>query len=179
MELTLQPRASACLVSGRAFTEGDRVVSFLLQTETGDVVRADVLEAEAAAFAPGGFVVCRWVQVFKPRLGPEAAARTLKLTAETLFLTLADPATEPTPENARLVRFLALMLERKRVLRPKGLTPDRTREIYEHARTKQLHEVPAVDLSPEFFAAVQSQLTVLVGGPALPAPPETPLPAAP
>jgi hypothetical protein len=179
MELTLQARAAACLVSGRAFREGDRVVSFLLQTETGEVARADVLEAEAAAFVPAGFVVCRWVQVFKPRLGPDAAARNLRLTAETLFLTLADPATELSPENARLVRFLALMLERKRVLRPKGLTADRTREVYEHARSKQLHEVPAVDLTPEFFAAVQSQLTVLVGGPALPVPPEIPSPAAP
>jgi hypothetical protein len=179
MELTLQPRASACLVSGRAFAEGDRVVSFLLQTESGEIVRSDILEAEVDGYAPVGFVACRWVQVFKPRLGPEDAARTLKLTAETLFLTLVEPGTELTPENARLVRFLALMLERKRVLRPRGSTPDGAREIYEHARTKQRHEVPAVDLSPEFFAAVHSQLTVLVGGPALPVPPETPLPVAP
>jgi hypothetical protein len=179
MELTLQPRASACLVSGRAFTEGERVVSFLLRTETGEIARADVRESEVAGFVPAGFVACRWVQVFKPRPEPDAAARALKLTAETLFLTLAEPGTELTPENARLLRFLALMLERKRVLRPRGPTRDRTREVYEHARTKQLHEIPAVDLSPEFFAAVQSQLTVLVGGPALPVPTDTPLPVAP
>jgi hypothetical protein len=178
MELTLQPRAAACLVSGRAFAEGDRVVGFLLRADSGEIGRADVLEAEVGGFVPDGFVACRWVQVFKPRTGAGDSDRALKLTAESLFLTLADPGAELTPENARLVRFLALMLERKRLLRPKGLTPDRAREVYEHARTKQLYEVPAVDLTPEFFAAVQSQLTVLVGAPALPPQPETPSPVA-
>lgn len=178
MELTLQPRAAACLVSGRPFVEGDRVVGFLVRSATGEIIRCDVLESEVAAFAPAGFVACRWVQIFKPRVGANAADRALKLTAETLFLTLAEPGAELSPENARLVRFLALMLERKRLLRPKGSNADRTREIYEHARSKQLYEVPAVDLSPEFFASVQEQLTVLVGAPAAPAPPETPLPVA-
>jgi hypothetical protein len=70
-----------------------------------------------------------------------------------------------TPETARLVRFLALLLERKRVLRPRGPAPGGERDLYEHARTKQLFEVPAIELSPEFFSAVRGQLTVLVGEP--------------
>jgi hypothetical protein len=164
MEMNLQPRATACFVTGQPFNEGDRVASLLVRTDAGEIARLDALEANAGSLAPQGFVACSWVQVFKPRAPEENADRALKLTADTLFQTLADPSSEPTPETTRLIRFLALLLERKRVLRPRGRTPDGEREVYEHARTKQMFEVAAVDLSPEFFAAVRGQLSVLVGG---------------
>lgn len=166
MEMHLQPLATACAVSGGPFVEGARVASYLVRaTTTTEVVRYDVLEPHAANFAPEGFVACRWVHVFKPRKPGDTSEKDLKLTAETLFITLADPLTEPTPESTRLLQFLALMLERKKLLRPKGRTADRERNIYEHAKTKQLFEVPAGELTPEFFVAVQEQLSVLVGAP--------------
>src|SRR5580692_7413260 len=155
MEMNLQPRALSCFVSGEPFREGDRVASVLARTDSGAVVRYDALEANAASLAPEGFVACSWVQVFKPQPKDENRDRTLKLTAETLFLTLADPSTEATPETARLVRFLALLLERKRVLRPRGRVPGGERDLYEHARTKQTFEVPAIELTPGFFSAVR------------------------
>jgi hypothetical protein len=171
MELNLQPRALSCFVSGQPFREGDRVASLLVREDSGAVVRYDALEADAPSLAPAGFVACRWVQVFKPQAKDENRDRTLKLTAETLFLTLADPSTEATPENDRLVRFLALLLERKRVLRPRGRAADGSRDLYEHARTKQLYEVAGLELTPEFFSAVREQLSVLVSEPAAPAAP--------
>ena len=163
--MNLQPRGTACFVSGQPFTAGDRVASFLVRSTTLEVVRYDVLEAQAGGFAPEGFVACRWVQAYKPRPAGENADRELKLTAENLFLTLSDPTTEATPESTRLVQFLALMLERKRILKPKGRSADGEKNLYEHARTKQLIEVPAGELTPEFFVQVQEQLSVLVGGP--------------
>ena len=163
MELQLQPLADICLVSGQPFAAGQRVMSYLVRGKTGEIVRFDLLEAEQEKFTPEGVVACRWVHVFKPRKERENSERELKLTAENLFLTLADPATELTPENARLVQFLALMLERKRVLRPKGRSPDGARNVFEHAKTKQLFEVPANELTPDFFVQVQEQLSMLVG----------------
>jgi hypothetical protein len=176
MELNLQPRALSCFVSGQPFQEGDRVASLLVQPEAGGVVRYDALEAQAGALAPEGFVACRWVQVFKPQAKDENRDRTLKLTAETLFLTLADPSTESNPETDRLVRFLALLLERKRLLRPRGKAPGGEKDLYEHSRTKQMYPVPAIELTAEFFNAVREQLTVLVGEPK--APPAEPVVAA-
>jgi hypothetical protein len=174
MELNLQPRALVCFVSGQPFREGDRVTSLLVRTDSGEIARFDALEANAASLAPGGFVACSWVQAFKPRPPEENADRALKLTADTLFQTLADPSSEPTPETVRLVRFLAILLERKRVLRPRGRTADGARERYEHAQTRQVYEVEAIELNAEFFTAVQGQLSVLVGAgepvPAAPAP---------
>ncbi len=158
----LQPLATTCFVSGQPFAEGDRVASFLVRATTLDVVRYDLLATEASSFAPEGFVACRWVQAFKPQ-AHENAARTLKLNAENLFLTLAEPANELNVESTRLLQFLALMLERKKLLRPKGQSADGTKSVYEHAKSKQLFEVPMGDLTPEFFVAVQEQLTVLVG----------------
>ncbi|HTJ77611.1 MAG TPA: hypothetical protein VL357_01320 [Rariglobus sp.] len=166
MELNLQPLASTCHVTGQTFKEGERVVSFLIRTETSvEVGRYDVLESAQGEFTPAGFVACRWAHVFKPRKAGENPERELKLTAENLFVTLADPAVELAPENERLVQFLALMLERKRLLRPKGRSADGNRAVYEHAKTKQLYEVPAGELNPEFFLSLQEQLSMLVGGP--------------
>ncbi len=164
MDLNLQPLATTCHLTGEPFAEGARVASFLVTIpESAEIVRFDLLESSVERFQIPGAVICRWVQPFKARKAGENADRTLKLTAENLFLTLADPATEPTEETARLLQFLALMLERKKILRPKGLTADGARQRLEHGRSKQLFEIPATDLSPEFFIQVQEQLSVLVG----------------
>lgn len=174
MELSLQSVSSRCHVTGRGFSDGDRVVSFLVRGASPDpsaekvtvdtVGRFDVLEAEQGNFATAGRVACRWVQIFKARKAGENPERNLKLTAESLFLALSDPATERTVENDRLLQVLALMLERKRVLRPKGRSADGSRAVYEHAKLKSLHEVSASELSPEFFLSIQEQLAALVGG---------------
>jgi hypothetical protein len=166
MDLNLQPLAQTCSVTGQPFAEGQRVLSHLVRNEsTGEVTRHDVLESAVADFVAPGFVACRWLHVFKPRKPGENPERELKLTADSLFLTLADPANELTEENTRLVQFLALMLERKKLIRPKGRSADGSRNVYEHAKTKALYEVPVGELSPEFFIAVQEQLSVLVGPP--------------
>jgi hypothetical protein len=166
MDLQLQPPATQCAVSGEPFAAGARVASHLVRVGAAlEIVRYDVLEAHLEAFRPEGFVACRWVQPYKPRRSGENPDRALKLTAENLFVTLADPTTEPTPENTRLLQFLALMLERKKILRPRGASSDGLRQRYEHAKSKAMFEVPAGELTPEFFVAVQEQLSVLVGAP--------------
>lgn len=178
MELTLQSLSPRCHVSGRDFVEGDRVLSFLVRGAVPEgltgkeaalaaeaITRADVLESELAGFTTNGTVACRWAQVFKPRKVEDNPERNLKLTAESLFLALSDPANERTVENERLLQVLAIMLERKRVLRPKGRSGGgaNAKQIYEHAKLKTLHEVQAADLSPEFFMSIQEQLAALVG----------------
>ena len=169
MEMQLQPLATTCFVSGEPFFEGARVASFLVRSGAAlEIVRYDVLEDRAAEFSPEGFMACKWVQLYKPRRAGENPDRALKLTAENLFVTLADPTTEPTPENTRLLQFLALMLERKKLLRPRGVSADGQRNRYEHAKSKAFFEVPTGELTPEFFVAVQEQLSVLVGSPKAP-----------
>lgn len=164
MELNLQPQAATCFVSGQPFVEDARVVSHLVRSDTLEIMRYDVREDQLAEFHPVGTVVCHWVHSFKPRSPNDNPDRAMKLTAESLFLTLADPANELSPENTRLVQFLALMLERKKLLRPKGRNPATGALVYEHGKSKQLYAVPAGDMTPEFFMAVQQQLSILTGG---------------
>ena len=163
MELPLHPSAKTCRASGREFAEGDRVVSHLVREANGEVVRHDVLAGEDAAYPRPGFVFCSWTVSYKPRRPGENPGRTLKLTAENLFVTLGDPAADPNPANTPLLQFLALLLERKRLLRPRGLSPDGERQIYEHAKTHQLYELPVGSLDEGLFVKIQGQLDLLVG----------------
>lgn len=163
MELSLKPLGATSRVSNRPFAEGDRVVSYLVRSPFNEIERHDVLAGEDVDYRPAGFVFCRWAQLFKPRKIEENPERALKLTAENLFLTLADPANVPDPANAPLLQFLALILERKRILRPRGATAGGDRDLFEHARTHQIYEIPAGKLTPEFFAKIQEQLGLLVG----------------
>ena len=112
----------------------------------------------------GAFVYCRWVVGYKPRRDDNTAL-ALKLTAENLFLTLAAPEAEPSATNTPLLQFLALMLERKKLIKLRGLTEDGQRQIYEHMPSHQLYEVPVGDLNVEFFQKIQEHLGVLVGTP--------------
>lgn len=166
MDLNLPNIATRSTATETPFEEGDSVVSILGRDATGAVVRVDVLEAEEAGITLPPVVYCRWVQVFKPRPAEENADRALKLSAENLFITLCSPPNVPEPGNTPLIQFLALMLERKKLLRARGRTEDGERVIYEHAGTHDRYEVPAGDFTPEFFVRVQEQLGVLGGEPA-------------
>lgn len=165
MELTLHPLSKVSRASGHVFAEGERVVCHLVREPSGEIGRHDLLAAEDANYAKPGPVLCSWTVVYKARHGEENAGRALKLTAENLFVTLADPAAEPNPVNTPMIQFLALMLERKKVLRPRGRTSDGERQIYEHVKTHQQFEVPIGTLDEHFFVNIQSQLGMLVGTP--------------
>ncbi|MEI7800001.1 MAG: hypothetical protein WCI28_07405 [Opitutaceae bacterium] len=152
-------------MSGRDFAENDRIACYLAREASGEVIRRDLLEVEDGRFMPPAFIYCRWVVAFKQRKADENPALTLKLTADNLFLTLADPANEPNATNTPLLQFLALMLERKKLIKPRGISEDGQRQIYEHMGTHQLYEIPLGDLNAEFFQKIQEHLGVLVGTP--------------
>lgn len=173
MELNLHPIATKCFVSSRDFAENERVVSYLVREAGGEVARRDLLESEDGRFMPPAFIFCRWVTAFKPRRDDGNSERNLKLTAENLFLTLAIPAgaTSDTIDessqglNTPLLQFLALMMERKRLIKPVGYSEDGTRQVYEHRSSHQRYEVPVGELNQEFFIKIQEHLGVLVGMP--------------
>jgi hypothetical protein len=181
MELNLHPIATKCFVSTREFAEGDRIVSYLVREASGEVARRDLLESEdpppsgsgeasGPRWMPPAFIYCRWVTAYKPRRDDNTALN-LKLTAENLFLTLATPSgdstlnAQPSALNTPLLQFLTLMLERKKLIKLRGLTEDAARQIYEHMPSHQLYEVPVGDLNVEFFQKIQEHLGVLVGTP--------------
>lgn len=165
MELQLKPTADLCCVTQAAFQAGDRVISFLLRdAATGEFVRADCLATHEGAASLAGELLCRWTRTFRPVPVGANLDRALKLSADSLFLALTEDPDAPVEENGALKGFLALMLERKRVLRARGKSADGTRVTYEHMRTKRMIELPAVQMDDAFFLHMRDKLGVLLGG---------------
>jgi hypothetical protein len=165
MDLQLKPTADACCVTHAAFQAGDRVVSFLVRdAATGEFVRADCLAAQESGATFPGEVLCRWTRTFKPVPVGVNLDRALRLSADSLLLSLTEDADAPVEENGPLKQFLALMLERKRLIRPRGASADGTRRVYEHGRTKRMLEVPAGTMDDAFFLQMRDKLGVLLGG---------------
>ncbi|HVT72472.1 MAG TPA: hypothetical protein VHD61_05000, partial [Lacunisphaera sp.] len=75
MELTLHPLAKTCRVTGVAFAEGDRVVSYLVREAGGEPGRHDMLATAEKDYARPDFVFCRWVLEYKARRAEENAGR--------------------------------------------------------------------------------------------------------
>lgn len=138
------------------------MASLLLLVEGGEVCRRDVLAEEEPKLVAEGRVLCRWTQHFKPRDSGPGAAQLLKMTTEALFLELAgEPGTDPAEENLPLLHFLALMLERKRIIRNLGPDAGDGRIVLRHVPSKADYRLPPVEMDEGFFLEVQEKLGVL------------------
>jgi len=165
MELNLQSLASECYITKTAFNEGDRVISRLVMQPDGEFGRIDLLESAEASLEIPGETLCRWTIIFKPEPPAENIERDVRLTADNLFLELTSAGEDQLDENRALVQFLALMLERKRVLRARGLTDDGRWKRFEHGPEKTSHLVPAGEISSESLRAIRDQLEAVLGIP--------------
>jgi hypothetical protein len=165
MDVVLKSLAQRCFVGGGDFAPGERVVSVLARLKSGEFERFDVAEPQAATLRLEGDILCRWTQVFKPRQAEVDSEREMRLSLESLFLGLYETTDMPEAVNHDLLRFLALFLERKRLLRARGPASERGWLAYEHARLKRLFLVPEGILDTAFFIRIQDQLGPLLGMP--------------
>jgi len=153
MDLSIQSVGSASVLSGKAFSPGDRIWSVLFRTAEGGFERADVFEAEREAFKPEGDILCQWGHRVKPVRTTEADEKRAELqTAEEVFLSLFEADAEDDGEGVQATRdrlkfFLSLQLERKRILRPLG------GGRYRHMPSKREYRVPQLELTPELVAS--------------------------
>lgn len=162
-----------CCVSGNPLEVGEYYVSYLVIDENNELQRFDVSAANDEAFEPQGELLCRWRQVYKQEPVQDDAARKQKETAEGLFISLFEEETEEAPEEEReklaqereiMKKFLAVMLERKRVLRPRGESPDGACRLMEHVRSKSIYPVPSGVLAQEELMRISEWINSLVGG---------------
>ena len=165
MELNLQSLASECYVTKTAFAEGDRIISNLVRQSDGEFVRIDLLESAEESLEITGEALCRWTIIFEPEPPAENIEREVRLTAENLFLELTSAGEDQSSENRALVQFLAVMLERKRVLRARGLSDDGLWKRFEHGPEKTSHLVPAGEISSDSLRAIRDQLESVLGIP--------------
>ncbi len=167
-EWTIQSRANHCEVSGEPFADGEHFFTLLYRDEKQDTLhRRDVsqaswraLQRDPAADAPFSFWRSRFAAPAPP--APEALP---KADAEGLLRRFLS---ENRPEQRRAVYILAVMLERKKVLRP---TDTRLEEetgakllFYEHARTGETFVVVDPGLRLDQVPEVQAEVAVLLKG---------------
>jgi hypothetical protein len=164
LEWNIQSRAHACQGCGRAFKDREALHT-LLSDERQIYHRLDVCEAcWQAQHAQGsnhrrGFV-SHWESRYEPppAHAPEPIQRE---TAETLLRKLVQLG---DPVHAGAVFILAVMLERKRILRVKAQTRETGRRvlIYEHARGGDVFTIPDPGLQLDQLEAVQRDVAHLL-----------------
>jgi len=164
IEWNIQSRAHACQGCGRSFNNGEPLHT-LLYTERGGYARLDVCEAcwtsqhsEAASNRKGFISHWQGSYTVPPATTPDAIQKD---TAESLLrklLVLNDPA------HAGACFILAVMLERKRILKVKAQsTLDGHRVfVYEQPKTGDLFTIPDPNLQMDQLEAVQHDVAHLL-----------------
>ena len=157
---TIQHRAERCAVSGEPFNDGDYFYT-LLYDERGEFRREDLSEAAFKARNENIQPFSFWRSKFEL---PVAIPETLgKQTAEDL---LRRYMAESSPELSNARYILAVMLERKKLLKEietrRGEDGSQSR-IYEHTKTGEVFIVPDPQLRMDQIADVQTQVAGLLG----------------
>lgn len=163
MDWQVKPIARTCAASGQDLRVGDSVTCVVYKPLGGNVERCDVLKDHAATFQPAGILLGRWSREVKERGEEEQAQRAQLLASrEEFFLSLYENNEDPSGEKRVMKLILAMLLERKRIIKAlgpaqDGLTP------YQHTGTKEIYQVPALDLQPTHILQVGATLDLLVG----------------
>ncbi len=163
MDWQVKPIAHICASSGKELHVGDTVVCIVYKPLGGNVERVDVLKEHVSTYVPNGLLLGRWTREVKERGEEEQAHRAQLLASrEEFFLSLYDDAQDPSGDKAVLKHILAMLLERKRIVKASGPAKDGVIP-YQHAATKLIYDVPAMDLQPNHIQQVNSALELLVG----------------
>lgn len=155
----IKHRADACAQTERPFEAGEQFYTLLFQEGQG--FRREDLSEEAWAqrnenIKPFSF----WKTRYEP--APTAPPEPLeKQTAEEILRRLL---TENNPANVNACYVLAVMLERKRILKQIRIeqSGDRPVLIYEHAKTGDVLIVPDVRLRLDEIEHVQNEVSQLL-----------------
>jgi len=159
-EWEIKGRSRACTATGHEFADGEYFYT-LLFLERGDFRREDLCEdawqARDQTKPPFSF----WRTKFEvpPPPAPEPLG---KQSAETL---LRKYMSEPGEEHANVRFILALMLERKRLLKPVEVKKEDGKRfhIYLHTKTGEIFVIPDPGLHLDQIEAVQTEVAGLLG----------------
>ncbi len=161
-EWSIQGRAERCAASGEPFGDGDFFYTLLF--EEGDGFRREDLSEESFRSrppdAPRPFSF--WRSKYEPP-PPPAPEPLGKQTAEELLRRFMR---EDTPQHTNTRYILALMLERKRLLKEvetRRSDGGQITRIYEHAKTGEVFVIPDPGLRLGEIAAVQTEVAALLG----------------
>jgi hypothetical protein len=158
-EWPIKHRADACARTGRAFQPGEQFYTLLFRE--GDGFRREDLSEEAWAQRNENI---RPFSFWKTRYEPPPAAPPETLAKESAEELLRRLLAENDSAKANSCYVLAVMLERKRVLKQVKTddTEDRPVLVYEHAKTGDVFIVPDARLRLDELEHVQHEVSELL-----------------
>ncbi len=156
----IQPRATMCGQTGEPFAKGDRVYSALYWRD-GKYQRVDLKEAAWQSRNDNIEPLSAWQTDFVPP--PPAPVEPLRKDDAESLLRRLMAENEPGSRNARYI--LALMLERKKVLRQleRQRQEDRSTLVYEHLPSGEVWLIDDPGLKLGELQGVQEEVARLLG----------------
>lgn len=155
----IKHRADSCARTGRAFQPGEQFYTLLFRE--GEGYRREDLSEEAWRQRNENI---RPFSFWKTRYEPPPAGPPEPLAKENAEDILRRLLAQNDPANANASYVLAVMLERKRVLKPikTEQSNDRPVLIYEHGKTGDVFIVPDVHLRLDEIEHVQNEVSELL-----------------
>ena len=160
---TIQSRSTQCAATGREFAEGEHFYTLLFDEKAGfrrEDLSEEAFKARNESIRPFSF----WKSKFEPP-PPAAPEAVSKQTAEDL---LRSYMLESGPEHSNARYVLALMLERKRLLKEievKRSADGSLTRIYERVKTGEVFIIPDPQLRLDQVEELQMQVAGLLGAP--------------
>jgi len=161
LEWKIKSRSDTCEATGRPFAEGETFHTVLFRKNDGfrrldlseEAWKARTTDTEAEP------IFSSWRSKFEPPAPPPAEPLP-RDDAEGMLRRLLE-SEDPSHTNTRYL--LAVMLERKRILRPQP-SPDTGTMVYEHASTGETFIITDPGLSLSDLASVQEEVSSLLAG---------------
>ena len=149
-------------ITGKAFEDGEQILCIILKnTKNNEMIRFDLLESESSEWvqAEETLILGKWARVYKEEAKP-LSHEERKHSAESFFFSLYDSnEASGEQEELGLLKYLfAVSLERKRVLKSEPIHGEADSQIFIHAKTKRVFDVPVVIPNVESVSKVEATL---------------------
>ena len=164
MDWQIKTMAGKSCASDTEFKPGDTVFSLIFKDMTeGVLARADILSDELEAFELAGPRLGQWKRSIKEDGTGDLAPQEQMVAAEDLFLSLFEDQKDGEAgveelECLALQHLLALLLERKRVLRSMGARAKEGTQRSRHPKLDREFEVPVVEVSSELMERIMETM---------------------
>ncbi len=160
----IKPLSKKSALSEREILAGDTVVCVAFINSLGLLDRLDCHKDEFDAQKIEGKVIGKWERVVSDHPdADERAARRMSLeSSEDFFISLFDENSAIETDEVDVVKqMLALLLERKRILRSVGRPTGGVQKYY-HPSSKREFSVPQRNLDEDLVLKIQAQLGTII-----------------
>lgn len=164
MDWQIKTMAGKSSATSAEFKPGDTVLSLIYKDSSdGLLARVDLLEGEVEEFKLPGVPLGCWKRIIKEDGSQELNRQEQMLVAEDFFFSLFEVSKEGktnagADELEALKHLLALLLERKRVLRVVGPRAKEGVQLYRHPKLEREFEIKVITVYPELMQKIMDTM---------------------